>query len=71
MLETKLKKKANGTFLWVILVLQELLNVYEIGAILGEIDTILYEVPPDLRDFYQYQMENIRSDDRRQILSML
>ena len=70
-LEAKLRKKANGTFLWVVLVLQELLYAYENGATLGEIDRILHEVPSDLQLFYQHQMDSTRSDDRRQMLSML
>ncbi len=71
MLEAKLKDKAKGTFLWVVLVLQELLNAHENGATLGEIDKILQRVPSDLESFYQHQMKNTKPDDRRQMLSML
>ena len=70
-LEKKLKNKANGTFLWVVLVLQELLTAYDTGATLGELDRILQRVPPDLSRFYQHQMENARDDDRHQMLSVL
>ena len=70
-LEAKLKNKANGTFLWVVLVVQELLAAHENGATLGEIDGILHEVPPDLWNFYQYQMENTGHNNRHQMLWML
>lgn len=70
-LETKLKDKAQGIFLWVVLVVQELLSAHENGATLGELDRILHRVPSDLWSFYQYQMENTGHDDRCQMLSML
>ena len=70
-LETKLKDKAQGIFLWVILVVQELLSAHENGATLGELDRILHGVPSDLWSFYQYQMEDTGHDDRCQMLSML
>ena len=70
-LETKLKNRANGTFLWVVLVVRELLSAYDTGATLGELDRILQRVPPDLLRFYQHQMEKARDDDRHQMLSML
>lgn len=70
-LESKLRDKAKGTFLWVVLVVQELLTAYESGATLGEIDKILDDVPPDLSQFYQHQIKNTKYDDRHQMLSML
>ena len=70
-LKTKLQNKANGSFLWVVLVVQELLTAHDNGATLGEIDRILHRVPPDLWNFYHHQMENTRYDDRLQTLSML
>ena len=70
-LKTKLQNKANGSFLWVVLVVQELLTAHDNGATLGEIDRILHRVSPDLWNFYQHQMENTKYDDRLQMLSML
>lgn len=70
-LKTKSKDKANGAFLWVVLVVQELLTVHDNGATLGEIDRILNRVPPDLWHFYQRQMEYTGCADRHQMLSML
>ena len=70
-LQTKLEKKASGTFLWVVLVVQELLIAYEHGATLGEIDRILDTVPSDLENFYRHQMQNTKHDDSHQMLSML
>ena len=70
-LETRLEKKANGTFLWVVLVVQELLIAYENGATLGEINRILDTVPSDLENFYRRQMQNTKHDDGHQMLRML
>ena len=70
-LGTKLEKKANGTFLWVVLVLQDLLIGYENGATLGEIDRILDTIPSDLENFYRHQIQNTKHDDVHQMLRML
>lgn len=69
-LETKLKKKAQGTFLWVVLVVQELLSAHENGATLGDLNRMLQEVPPDLQSFYQYQIQSVEHDDSRETLSL-
>ena len=69
-LTTKLKNKADGTFLWVVLVIQELLNAYENGATLGELDEMLQRVPPDLWSFYQYQIQSTDNDDGYETLSL-
>ena len=48
--------KAKGTFLWVVLVVQELLSACENGVTLGELDKILRRVPSDLWSFYEHQI---------------
>ena len=70
-LVSKLMEKAKGTFLWVVLMVQELLSAHENGATLGELDRILQRVPPDLWSFYQHQIQNAEHDDGCQILSIL
>ena len=40
-LEIEMKNKVNRIFLWVVLVVRELLSAYENGATLGELDRIL------------------------------
>ena len=70
-LETILEDKAQGVFLWVVLVVQELLYAHENGATLGELERILHRVPQDLLSFYQSQIQKSEHDDGGQMLSML
>ncbi|ORY10967.1 HET-D protein [Clohesyomyces aquaticus] len=54
----KMQQKANGTFLWVSLVIQELKKVPE-GMMGWEARQILEEVPTDLKDVYRRMIEQI------------
>lgn len=53
-LRDSLARLANGVFLWVRLVLEDLLNEYTDGASLQELNDHLNQVPPDLERYYDY-----------------
>ena len=67
-----MQRKANGTFLWVSLVIQELKNVMS-----WEVLQVLDEVPMELKNVYRRMMEQIKRLQRqypelcRQILSIV
>lgn len=52
LLRNEIRKRSRGTFLWVVLVIRELLNASVAGATLGELRSIVQKVPPDLGYFY-------------------
>ncbi|KAF2726391.1 hypothetical protein EJ04DRAFT_453479, partial [Polyplosphaeria fusca] len=56
----KMQQKANGTFLWVSLVMKELKDVQS-----WEVVQVLDEVPIELTDVYQRMMEHIKQLKRR------
>ncbi|OAG11168.1 WD40 repeat-like protein [Paraphaeosphaeria sporulosa] len=58
--QEKMQQKANGTFLWVSLVMKELKD-----ALVWEILQVLDEVPTELTDVYRRMMERIRQLKRR------
>jgi len=68
----KMQRKANGTFLWVSLVIKELKNVMS-----WEVLQVLDEVPMELKDVYRRMMEQIKRLQRqypelcRQVLSIV
>jgi len=68
----KMQRKANGTFLWVSLVIKELKNVMS-----WDVLQVLDEVPMELKDVYRRMMEQIKQLQRqypelcRQVLSIV
>jgi hypothetical protein len=68
----KMRRKANGTFLWVSLVIKELKDVMS-----WEVLQVLDEVPLELRDIYHRMIEQIKQLQRqypelcRQVLSIV
>ena len=68
----KMQRKANGTFLWVSLVIQELKDVMS-----WEVLQVLDEVPTELKDVYRRMVEQIKRLRRqypelcRQVLSIV
>jgi len=56
----KMQRKANGTFLWVSLVIKELKDVMA-----WEVLQVLDEVPIELKDVYRRMMEQIKQLQRR------
>jgi hypothetical protein len=68
----RMQRKANGTFLWVSLVVKELMEAMSL-----EVLQVLDEVPIELKDVYRRMMEQIkrlqhqRSDFCRHILSIV
>jgi hypothetical protein len=56
----KMRQKANGTFLWVSLVMKELKDVQS-----WEVAQVLKEVPTQLTDVYQRMIEHIKQLKRR------
>ena len=70
-LKIEILEKAKGTFLWVVLVTQDLLNANAGGATLSELRNIVQRVPPDLSQFYQHQLQITKSGDRERMLRLL
>ena len=70
-LRTKIRKRAKGTFLWVVLVIRELLNASVAGATLGELRSIVQKVPQDLGELYQHQLQSTKTEDRERMLRLL
>ena len=62
--------KAQGTFLWVVLVVQELLQANIAGATLRELRDIVHRVPQDLSQFYQHQLRTTEGEDRERMLRL-
>ena len=71
LLRNEIRKRAKGTFLWVVLVIQELLNASVAGATLGELRSIVQNVPPDLGEIYQRQLQSTKGEDRGRMLRLL
>ena len=71
LLRTEIRKRAKGTFLWVVLVIRELLNASLAGATLGELRSIVQKVPPDLGETYQRQLQSTKGEDRSRMLRLL
>ena len=63
--------KAKGTFLWVVLIVRELLNAIIAGATLGELSNIVQDVPPDLSELYQQLLQKTTCKDRDYMLRLL
>ena len=70
-LRSEILDKAKGTFLWVVLVLRELLNASVAGATLRELRSIVQRVPSDINKFYQHQLQSTESKDRDHMLRLL
>jgi hypothetical protein len=72
LVQKKMQQKANGTFLWVSLIIKELKDVMA-----WEILQVLDEVPMELKDVYRRMMEQINRLQRqhpelcRQVLSII
>ena len=71
LLRTEIRGRAKGTFLWVVLVIRELLNASVAGATLGELRSIVQKVPPDLGEFYQHQLHITKTEDHDRMLRLL
>ena len=70
-LRTELIDKAQGTFIWVVLVVQDLLSAYHAGATLRELRNIVERVPQNLHQFYQHQLQSTENEDRESMLRLL
>ena len=69
-LKSEILNKAQGTYLWVVLVTQELLQANNAGATLRELRDIVQMVPPDLRHFYKHQLQSTEGEDRERMLRL-
>ena len=69
-LKSKILKKAKGTFLWVVLVVQDLLHANIAGATLRELRDIVQRVPKDLGEFYKHQLQSAKGEDRKRMLRL-
>ena len=70
-LRTELLDKAQGTFVWVVLVVRDLLSAFHAGATLRELRNIVARVPLDLHQFYQHQLQSTENEDRESMLRLL
>ena len=70
-LQSELLEKAKGTFLWVVLIVRDLLHASNAGATLRELHDIVQNVPADLREFYQHQLQCTKGEDREHMLRLL
>lgn len=70
-LETQILKKASGIFLWVVLVVQGLLDARHVGATPSELENIVRKVPSDLSGFYLHQLQSTKIEDRFPLLRLL
>lgn len=70
-LKSEILDKAKGTFLWVVLVVRELLHASNAGAPLRELRDVVQRVPQDLREFYQHQLRCTKGGDRERMLRLL
>ena len=71
LLRTEIQKRAKGVFLWVVLVIRELLNASLAGANLGELRGIVQKVPPDLGKLYRHHLQCTTTEDRNRMLRLL
>ena len=70
-LKTQILKKASGIFLWVVLVVQGLLDARHVGATPSELENIVRKVPSDLSGLYLHQLQSTNIEDRRPLLRLL
>ena len=63
--------KAEGVFLWVALVLDELWQPLCDGKPMEDVRSLLSGLPTDLPEFYKRMMENIPGEDRPILMGML
>ena len=69
-LKSEILNKAQGTFLWVVLVVQDLLHANIAGATLGELRDIVRRIPPDLSQFYEHQLRSAEGEGRERMLRL-
>ena len=70
-LKDRLLQRANGVFLWVKLVLQDLLEAATDGATAQELSDVLASLPDELTDLYRTLLERIDSKHRGETYFML
>ena len=66
----EIANKAQRTFLWVVLVMRDLLNAHNTGATLREFRKIVQGIPPDLNEFYENQLKNTKNENREHMLRL-
>lgn len=65
MLLVEIADRAMGVFLWVELVIQELLNEWNRMRFISKLREKLKELPPDLPQLYEYILKRVAPQDRR------
>ena len=70
-LRNEILDKAQGTFIWVVLVVRDLLSAYHAGATLRELRNVVERVPLNLHQFYQHQLQSTKGEDRQNMLRLL
>ena len=71
LLRNEIRRRSKGTFLWVVLVIRDLLNASVAGATLGELHSIMQNVPQELGEVYQRQLQSTKYEDRNRMLRLL
>ena len=70
-LRTEILVKAKGTFLWVVLVIRELLQARTAGDTPRELRKIVERVPKDLNKFYQHLLQSTKGEGSERMLRLL
>ena len=69
-LSTDIVDKAEGIFLWVVLVTREILQANTTVCTLQELRDIVRRIPPNLRDLYQHLLQSTKFKDRERLLRL-
>ncbi len=70
-LRRQILEKASGIFLWVVLVVQEVLNAQDSGATMSELQNIVRKVPSDLNGLYLHQLQSTKSEGHLPLLRLV
>jgi hypothetical protein len=66
----EITKRADGVFLWVKLVLDELWQPFCDGKSIEYVQSLLGDLPNDLPEYYKRMVENVPMDDRPTLMGM-
>ena len=70
-LKQEMIRKSDGIFLWVELVLQEVVSEFRAGSTVAELKTIIQQTPKDLNRLYESLIEKVDSRYQLEVLTML
>ncbi|KAA8913656.1 hypothetical protein FN846DRAFT_929114 [Sphaerosporella brunnea] len=64
-------RNASGVFLWVVLVVNELVKAQDDGESMERMKQILQDTPPELEELFKQSFQTIRPDDRPRALQIM